>query len=77
MKLNLSRPLAPNTVDVASLEEATVTARAFIKANNLGASEMGEGFGECRLFDGTLIARVAYNGRVFDRRGIEVILDVD
>lgn len=77
MKLNLSRPLLPVTTDVDSLETATVTARAFIKDNGLGASDLGEGFGSVTTDAGKLVARVSYNGRVFDPKGIEIILDVD
>ncbi len=51
-------------VYVDSLEKASEELRAFIDGNNYGASQLGRAAGNV-YFDGELVARISYNGRIW------------
>lgn len=59
----------PARVPVASSEDASRKMQAFIRANNLGASELGRDCGVVRDAKGAVVARISYNGRVWTPSG--------
>lgn len=60
----------PRMVDAADLAEASRLCRAYIEENNLGG---GNWSGGDVLLRGKRVARVSYNGRVWDMSGKEII----
>jgi len=60
-------------VAVASLQAASRIVRAYIEATGMGASAMGPGFGDVTA-DGVVLARISYNGRIWNPEGEEVLL---
>ena len=56
---------------VLSLTEASQVCRRYIDRNNLGGGNWTGG----RVLDehGAVVARVSYNGRVWDKNGLEVV----
>ena len=66
---NQIRPLAPGAAKVVtSWAEASRTARAYIEKYNLGAGNWPGA--EIATFGGEPIARISYNGRVWDLQGV-------
>lgn len=60
-------------VDVKTLSEAAKVCRNFIKEHNLGSSRYTGG--EVYDLNKNMIAKVSYNGRVWDMDGIEIRVD--
>jgi hypothetical protein len=60
-----------NAVEVGSLSEASTEVRRFIEMNDLGSSDFigGEVYDSCT---NKLIAKVSYNGRIWDTTGREI-----
>ena len=57
------------SVEIASLKDAVKLQNEFISKYNLRGSELTF----AKIYDGKkLIARVSYNGRVWDKKGVEV-----
>lgn len=68
-----SPPQTGNLVNcVRTLREASERCRAYIDANDLGAGNWSGG--KVYAMNGTQVARVSYNGRVWDMEGSEVLL---
>lgn len=60
---------------VATLDQASLVCRTYIEANDLGAGNWAGG--EIRRLDGTMVGRVAYNGRVFSPDGKTILEDAN
>jgi hypothetical protein len=58
-------------VEAGSLTEASLAVRSFITANDLGSSDFTGG-DVYDLKTNMLIARISYNGRIWDIRGCEI-----
>jgi hypothetical protein len=54
---------------VGSLDEASREMRDFIEENGLGASHLSRDCGIVRDDKGVFVAKVSYNGRVWDPQG--------
>ncbi len=68
MYVSLTRKKA---VEVESLSAASVAVRNFIELNDLGSSDFGGG----EIYDSStnrLIAKVSYNGRIWNDQGLEI-----
>ena len=68
MYVSLTRKKA---VEVESLSAASVAVRKFIELNDLGSSDFGGG----EVYDSStnmLIAKVSYNGRIWNSQGVEI-----
>jgi hypothetical protein len=60
----------PRIVAVETMADASAAAREYIKAHNLGGGNwIG---GEIRDLAGNEVARVSYNGRIWDLQGKEI-----
>jgi hypothetical protein len=60
-----------NAVEVESLSAASVAVRKFIELNDFGSSDFSGG----EVYDSStnkLIAKVSYNGRIWDAQGVEI-----
>jgi hypothetical protein len=57
-------------IPVASADKASALLSRYRDRFGIGASDMKEGCGDIRADDGTLVARVSYNGRVWTPEGI-------
>ncbi len=57
-------------IPVDSADMASVLFAQFRDKHGIGASEMKVGCGNIHTADGTLVARVSYNGRVWTPEGI-------
>jgi hypothetical protein len=68
MYVSLTRKSA---VEVGSLSEASTEVRSFIEMNDLGSSDFigGEVYDS---YTNKLIAKVSYNGRIWDTTGREI-----
>jgi hypothetical protein len=73
MKVNLNSTAGRVSVEVASLREASRALWAHVDGEGLGASDMLKGFGNVTE-NGKVLARVTYNGRVWNADGSEVAL---
>ena len=56
-------------IPVASADTAAVLFTQYRDRHGVGASDMKEGCGNIYANDGTLVARVSYNGRVWTPEG--------
>lgn len=60
-------------VPVNSLEGASQAFRGWIRYNGLGGGNLTEHAGKViRVQDGQIVARVSYNGRIWDTEGKEI-----
>lgn len=66
-----SRALPRLTATVGTLQDASAAVRAHIKKYDLGASDMRHGFGNVCDEGGDVVARVSYNGRIWNLDGTE------
>jgi hypothetical protein len=57
-------------IPVASADAASALLSGYRDRFGIGASDMKRGCGDIRADDGTLVARVSYNGRVWTPSGI-------
>lgn len=58
--------------EVHSLAEASDACRDFINGHNLGASECCAGFGTVYDAAQRKVAKISYNGRIWDLQGKEI-----
>ena len=68
MYVSLTRKKA---VEVESLSAASVAVRKFIELNDFGSSDFSGG----EVYDSStnkLVAKVSYNGRIWDAQGFEI-----
>lgn len=63
-------------VPVASADEASRIWSDYRDANGLGASDMKSGCGNICEANGKVIAKVSYNGRVWDATGKTMLQDL-
>ena len=56
-------------IPVASADMASAMLQRYRNLYGIGASDMSEGFGNIYANNGTLVARVSYNGRVWNPQG--------
>ena len=68
MYVSLTRKKA---VEVENFSAASLAVRKFIELNDLGSSDF-EGGGIYESLTNRLIAKVSYNGRIWDAQGSEI-----
>ena len=69
MYVSLTRKKA---IEVESLPAASAAVRQFIELNDFGSSDFAGG----EVYDSstnTLVAKVSYNGRIWDAQGTEIL----
>jgi hypothetical protein len=74
MAQRLTVRLMAGVVEVDSIEAAAKAVRAEIRARDVGASEWYRpGRGVVKGARGALVARISYNGRIWDTDGAEIV----